>query len=43
MIGRMITAKLFSLLVIPTAYGLVHGRLLRSTLAKTAASGKQTQ
>jgi hypothetical protein len=40
MIGRMITAMLFSLLAIPTAFGLVHG-CLGSMLATTAASGKQ--
>ena len=33
MIGGMITATLLSLLVIPAAYRLVHGRRLRSTLA----------
>lgn len=43
MIDRMITAKLFSRLVIPTASGLVHGRLLRFILAKTAVSGNQPQ
>ncbi len=43
MIDRMIAAKLFSRLVIPTASGLVHGRLLRFILAKTAVSEKQPQ
>jgi hypothetical protein len=43
MIDRMITAKLFSPLVIPTASGLVPGRLLRLILAKTAVSEKQPQ
>jgi Cu(I)/Ag(I) efflux system membrane protein CusA/SilA len=33
MIGGMITATLLSLLVIPAAYGLIHGRPLRSTPA----------
>jgi hypothetical protein len=43
MIDRMITAKLFSRLVIPTASGLVHGRLLRFILTKTAVREKQPQ
>jgi hypothetical protein len=43
MIGRMITAMLFSVLVIPTAFGLVHVYLLGSMLATTTASGKQPQ
>jgi len=33
MIGGIITATLLSLLVIPAAYGLIHGRPLRSTPA----------
>jgi hypothetical protein len=39
----MITATPFSLLVIPTASGLVHGRSLPSPLAKTAANEKRPQ
>ncbi len=40
---RMITAELFSRLVIPTVSGLVHGRLLRFILARTGVSGNQPQ
>jgi hypothetical protein len=43
MIDRMIPAKLFSRLAIPTVSGLVHGRLMRFILAKTAVSGNQPQ
>jgi hypothetical protein len=42
-VHKLCTAMLFSLLVIPTASGLVHGRLPRPTLAKTAVSEKQLQ
>jgi copper/silver efflux system protein len=42
MVGGMITAMLFSMLVIPVAYALVHGRLLRSTLAYIDATGSQS-
>jgi hypothetical protein len=42
-VRKLGTAMLFSLLVIPTASGLVHGRLPWPTLAKTAVSEKQLQ
>jgi Cu(I)/Ag(I) efflux system membrane protein CusA/SilA len=37
MVGGMITAMLLSMLVIPAAYALVHGRSLPSTRVSTAA------
>jgi Cu(I)/Ag(I) efflux system membrane protein CusA/SilA len=41
MVGGMITAMLLSLLVIPAAYALVHGRQLPSMLISTAATTGQ--
>jgi Cu(I)/Ag(I) efflux system membrane protein CusA/SilA len=41
MVGGMITALLLSLFVIPVAYALVHGRLLRSTPAYSEATERQ--
>jgi Cu(I)/Ag(I) efflux system membrane protein CusA/SilA len=42
MVGGMITAMLLSLLVIPAAYALVHGRLLPFTRNSTAAPAGQS-